>query len=178
LQQSKNGGAWAAVALPSPTAMSVSLARVPGNTYAYRLRATDDLANTSAWVAGSSAKVLARQESYAGIVYGGTWTTATLNSAYGGSLKYASSAKAIATLTFTGTSVAWVAPCSATRGKADVYVDGTLATTVDLYAATSQARMIVFSHSWATSASHTLQIRVKATSGRPRVDIDTFVVVR
>jgi len=178
LQQSKNGGAWSAVTLPAPTATSVSLSRAAGSTYAYRVRATDALANTSAWVAGSGGKLLARQESYAGIVYGGSWTTATVASAYGGSLRYASTSKAIATLTFTGSSVAWVAPRSATRGKADVYVDGVLATTVDLYAATAQARMIVFSQSGATATSHTLQIRVKATSGRPRVDLDAFVVVR
>jgi hypothetical protein len=178
LQQSKNGGAWSAVTLPAPTATSVSLSRAAGSTYAYRVRATDALANTSMWMAGSGGKLLARQESYAGIVYGGSWTTATVASAYGGSLRYASTSKAIATLTFTGSSVAWVAPRSATRGKADVYVDGVLATTVDLYAATAQARMIVFSQSWATATSHTLQIRVKATSGRPRVDLDAFVVVR
>ena len=177
LQQSKSGGAWSKVNLPSPAVSAVTLMRAPGYTYAYRVRATDAYGNTSTWARGTTVKLVARQEANASITYKGTWTTASVSSAYGGALRYASSSTASATLTFTGRNVVWVAPLAPNRGKADVYLDGVYVQTVDLYSASSVARSIVFSHSWASSGSHTLQIRVKGTSGRPRVDLDAFLLV-
>jgi len=177
LQQSKSGGAWSAVTLATPTSTSLTLTRAPGYTYAYRVRATDGVANVSGWVAGPSFKLSARQETSTSITYSGTWTATTNTTAYGGALKYATSSTATATETFTGRSVAWVAPRTPTRGKADIYIDGVYVTTVDLYSATTLSRSIVFTRSWSVSGAHTLQIRVKATSGRPRVDIDAFVVL-
>jgi hypothetical protein len=177
LQQSKNGGSWTALTLSGATATSASLTRTPGNTYRFRARATDSVGNRSTWVAGPTMSLIARQEGSSTIAYGGSWGSATASSAYGGALKYASTSTATATLTFTGRSVAWIAKRYSTRGVADVYVDGVLAATIDLYSALSQPRMIVFSRSWASSATHTLQVRVKATSGRPRVDVDAFLVI-
>lgn len=175
LQQSKNGGAWSSVTLPSGSATSVTLWRAPGDTFRYRARATDSLGNTSAWAAGPTAKVMAKQEGSAAVAYSGTWSSSSVSSAYGGGLKHATTSTARARFTFTGRSVAWVAPRAANRGRADVYVDGVFVTTVDLYSATSLPRSVVFSRTWASSGPHTLQIRVKATSGRPRVDVDGFV---
>jgi hypothetical protein len=177
LQQSKNGGAWTSVTLPNPTATSVTLLRTPGNTYRFRVRATDSVANTSAWLSGASSKLIARQEASTYVKYAGTWTPVTTTTAFGGTLAYAKSSTASATLTFSGRSVAWVAPVASNRGLADVYIDGVYVITVDLYAANLTPRSIVFSRSWSTSATHTLMIRVKATYSRPRVDVDAFVVV-
>jgi chitodextrinase len=178
LQQSKNGGSWTALTLSGAAATSASLTRTPGNTYRFRARATDSVGNRSSWVAGPTMSLIARQEGSSTIAYGGSWTSATASSAYGGALKYATRSTATATLTFTGRSVAWIAKRSTTRGVADVYVDGVLAATIDLYSASSQPRMIVFTRSWGSSAAHTLQVRVKATSLRPRVDVDAFLVIK
>ncbi len=93
-------------------------------------------------------------------------------------MKHAKTSGATAKLSFTGRNVAWVAPKSSTRGKADVYVDGAYVQTVDLYSSSTLSRQVVFSQSWATSESHTLEVRVLGTSGRPRVDIDAFVVLQ
>jgi hypothetical protein len=177
LQQSKSGGAWSAVNVPSPMASSVTLMRAPGYTYAYRLRATDTLSNRSKWVSGPTVKLVARQESSAAIAYKGTWTSASVSSAYGGGLRYAKSSTATATFSFTGRAVAWVAPLASSRGRADVYLDGVYQRTVDLYSAATVARSVVFSYSWSTTGTHTLQIKVKGTSGRPRVDVDVLLVV-
>jgi len=177
LQQSKNGGTWAAVTLPSATSTSVMLMRSPGNTFRYRARATDSVANTSAWAAGPTVTLSAKQEGSASITYGGTWTTVSTTSAYGGALKYATSSTATATLAFTGRSVAWVATRSPARGIADVYLDGVFAVHVDLYAASALPRSIAFARTFSAAGPHTLQIRVKGTVGRPRIDVDTFVLV-
>jgi hypothetical protein len=60
------------------------------------------------------------------------------------------------------------------RGAFQVYVDGKLRTTVDLYAPTPQPRMIV----WQTGLrhyGHDIRIVNLATPGRPRIDLDAVL---
>jgi hypothetical protein len=178
LQQSKDGAAFATITLNTPTQTAITLFRAPGHTFAYRVRATDTKGNTSLYVTGPTMTLTAKQETSSTIVYTSGWSTASPTSAYGGSLKYATSATARATFTFTGRAVAWIAPRNTNRGQAEVWVDGILASTIDLFASTSQPRMTVFTRSWTTSAQHTVQIRVKATVGRPRIDVDAFVFLK
>jgi hypothetical protein len=178
LQQSKNGGSWTTLTLATPTTTATTRFRPPGNYYRYRVRATDGKGNTSAYVYGPTFKLVAKQETSTFIVYSGSWTHVSSSTAYGGALNYAKSSTARATLTFTGRSVAWVAPRNTTRGIADVYVDGVFAQSIDLFAASLQPRMTVFTRSWTTSTTHTLQVRVKATLTRPRIDIDAFVFLK
>jgi hypothetical protein len=64
-----------------------------------------------------------------------------------------------------------------TRGQARVYVDGAYERTVDLGRATSASRLIMVLRSWPVAGRHTLEIRVVGTAGRPRVDVDAFVIV-
>ena len=178
LQQSRNGGAWTSVALPNPVATTLTLMRPPGSTFRFRVRATDTVGNTSAWVLAATFKLVVRQESNSAIGYAGTWTRAAASTAYGGALRYAKASTARATMSFTGSSVAWVAKLSSQRGAADVYVDGALAATVDLYSPTTLVRQIVFTRTWATPAKHTIQIRVRGTAGRPRVEVDALVFLK
>lgn len=88
-----------------------------------------------------------------------------------------SAAGASATITFHGRSVAWVSPWSPVRGKAKVYLDGKLVSTVDLYRATLSQRRIAFAWNWTTAATHTLKIVNEATAGHRRIDVDTIVVL-
>jgi hypothetical protein len=74
--------------------------------------------------------------------------------------------------------VSWVGPMGPTRGRARIYVDGTLVGIVDLRASGFSARRTLFSKSWSTSGAHTLTIRVAAASARPVVAIDELRVVR
>jgi probable HAF family extracellular repeat protein len=178
LQQSLNGGAYTNVTLPSTTTTTITPSLTPSATYRFRVAAKDKAGNVSAWAYGPSFKVSAYQENSTEVTYpAGTWTRAALSGSYGGYTKYAKTSGAKAKVTFTGSSVAWVAPQSSTRGKADVYVDGAYTSTVDLYASTAQARKVVFTKSWATSGNHTLEVRVLGTTGRPQVDVDAFVVL-
>jgi hypothetical protein len=178
LQQSTDGGAFATVALNTPTQTSITLFRTAAHTYAYRVRATDTKSNTSGFATGLTQKLIVKQENSADIVYSSGWTTASTSNAYGGAEKYAKSSTATATTTFTARAFAWVAPRYTSRGQAEVWVDGVLITTVDLFASTSQPRMTVFTRSWTTLAQHTVQIKVKGTAGRPRVDVDAFVFLK
>ena len=72
--------------------------------------------------------------------------------------------------------MAWVASRGPKRGKAKVYLDGVL-TKVDLYAASSSTGRMVFTATGLVAGPHTLRIVVNGTPGRPRVDVDGFVVL-
>ena len=83
-------------------------------------------------------------------------------------MRYATKAGAKATFTFNGSRVTWYGPVGPTRGQARVYVDGKLASTVDLHRSSFAARSAVFSKAWATAGKHTLVIEVVGTA-RPSV---------
>lgn len=59
-----------------------------------------------------------------------------------------------------------------------MWIDGQKVADVNLYSKTTQWRRTVFNTSWATSGTHTLEVRVSGTAGRPRVDVDAFIVIR
>jgi hypothetical protein len=110
--------------------------------------------------------------------YHGTWATSTSTTWWGGTARSSSTKGSTATFTFTGKSIAWVGLKAANRGKANVYVNGMLKATVDLYSATTLRQRIVWSANYSTSATRTVTIKVLGTSGRPRMDIDGFIVIR
>jgi hypothetical protein len=108
--------------------------------------------------------------------YYGTWPTVSSTSCSGGSERYATSAGASATYTFTGRSIGFVTTTSATRGTARIYVGGVLLATVDLRSSTTRYRVIAWQGHWSTYATRTIKIVVSGTAGRPRVDLDAFAV--
>jgi hypothetical protein len=57
-----------------------------------------------------------------------------------------------------------------------VYVAGVLKATVDLRATSAHTRQVVWSIVYTTSATRTVTIKVLGTAGRPRVDVDGFLV--
>jgi FG-GAP-like repeat/FG-GAP repeat len=191
LQQSVNGGPYTNIALPSATATTISPSLAPGpNTYRYRVTATDNASNVSAWVAGPSFKVSTYQESSSAIVDTGSWTTSALSGAYGGSVQSASALGKNATFTVpSGTkNVEWISYRGPNRGKAQVWLDGvqqdanptlTGIQPFDLYSSTAQARKVVFSKAVSSTTSHKLEVRVlgqkNGSSTSTRVDIDAFV---
>ena len=71
--------------------------------------------------------------------------------------RYSKTKGATATLTFTGTDVAWVSTRDTNRGKAKVYIDGVKQAVVDLKASAPKANVIVFSAGGLTAGQHTIQ---------------------
>jgi uncharacterized delta-60 repeat protein len=179
LQQSVDGGSYNSVSLPSASSTSRTLLLAPGHNYRYRVRATDDNGNESVWKYGSRFAVDAHQETGTNIAYTGTWKSQSLTSASGGTIAYSTVSGATAELAFAGRSVTWVAPKTSNRGQAEVWLDGRKVATVDLFSATAQARRLVYAaNGLDPSVTHTLQVKVLGTAGRPRVDVDAFVVLR
>ncbi len=93
-------------------------------------------------------------------------------------MRYSTSAGSSATLPFTGRGVAWVSPKTTGRGQAEISIDGAYVATIDLASGPSGPRWIAFTRSWPDTAPHKITVRVLGTTGRPRVDIDAFVVLR
>jgi hypothetical protein len=182
LQRSTNGGAYTDETLSKATATSKTVSLSPGSAYQFRVRAMDRAGNFSEWTYGPQFFLDAHQETSEMTTYSGTWTQQADSSAYGGGLKYAGVKGHKAQFSFAGRNVAWVAPKDVNRGRAEVWVDGVKKKTIDLYSSAAQPRRAVYTQSWSTSGTHTLEVRVLGTkntaSSGTRVDVDAFVVLR
>ena len=175
--RSIDGGTFTTI-LAGTTAVALNAGASSGHTYRFEVRATDALGNVGGWLPGPTLHPTLYQQSYSGISYHGTWTTATSTNFSGGSAKYATAAGAYATYTFTGRGVAFVTTRASTRGSVKVYIDGALVTTLSCYATSSTVRWVGFAQTWASSGTHTLKLVVVGTSGHPRVDVDAIEVLR
>jgi hypothetical protein len=175
LQRQVNGGAWGAVTLPTAATKTIDESLTLGSLYRYRVSATDGNGNASSWVYGRTVQPVISQESSTAISYGGSWTTASTTYASGGSLKYATAAGSSATFSFSGSSVLWVGYLGSNRGSANVYVDGVLKATINLYSPTYASKRIAFAYNWGSNAGHTIKVVVVGTAGHPRIDVDAFV---
>jgi hypothetical protein len=71
-----------------------------------------------------------------------------------------------------------VAPTSSLRGKATIYIDGVYKVTIDLRSSSYVYRRIVYVGNWSSVGTHTIELRVAGTSGRPTVSLDGFVVLQ
>ena len=153
----------------------VELAR--SHTYRFRARAMDNDGNWSSWAYGPTFLARLVQQSAGSVDYTKTWTT-TSNAAFSsGSVRYSKTAGASVSYRATGRAFAFVTTKGPTGGGAD-YVNGVLKATVDLYSATSRYRVQVWTKRYTGSAARTIKVVVLGTSGRRRVDVDAFVVLK
>jgi len=143
----------------------------------FRVEAVDDSGNTGS-VEGESFAVAAYQEKSGAISYRESWARRYSRSALAYHQRSSGERDARARLSFTGFAVAWVARTGPTSGRARVYVDGRYVRTVDLWDWKARARRVVYSRRFATNGPHALTVVVRGTRGRPRIDVDAFVVLR
>lgn len=180
LQRRENNAAWTVVPLAEPLSQSVLLQMMPGREYRFRVRATDILNALGQFATSSAGTLNLRQEWSSGIRYSGGWPTVTSSGLSGGSARFATAAGSSASISFDGTSVAWVTGKGPQRGRARVYLDGISIATIDLYAPTNRSRQIVFARNGLTSGSHTLRIVAlgNGASSGTRVDLDAIIVLK
>jgi subtilisin len=179
VEHSVNGGAFGGTVSTSAetrTAAFRSLAFAA--TYRFRVRAQDSDGDWSPWVETAVAVLPSSvSDRSTGLAYRGTWRQNTSSPATNGSITTSSTAGATVRYRFTGLGVAVVAPTSATRGKARVYIDGVYRATIDLRTSTLQHRRVVYARTFSTTGTHTIELRVLGTAGRPMVSLDAFVVL-
>lgn len=182
LEQEIDDGGFVEVSQPfTSTGRTVTLTSIPGAQYQHRVRAFDVRLASSAWAYSRTVDLLAVQEADAAIAYSGAWDDATNASFFGGGAKYASTAGATATVTFTGASVGWVTTQGNGRGIVEIWLDGVKVRTVDLYTPTLRRRQLLFARNGLARTEHTLEIRVTGTHNQTstgaRVDLDAFIVI-
>ena len=95
----------------------------------------------------------------------------------GGSVRRSTERSASVKYEFTGKGIAFVTTEADKRGRARIYINGNLQATIDLSDPT-RYRVLAWQRTWATSATRTIKVVVVGTSGRPRVDVDAFVVLK
>jgi hypothetical protein len=175
LQRSVNGGTFASVALPSPTATAITQTLSAGKSYRYRVAAMDCAGNISGFTAGVAFTPALVDETSASVSYSGSWTSATDTSAFAGTLHVTTSAGASVTFSATSTRrIAFIAPQATNEGQVNLYVDGVFVKTVDLIASAAKPRQVIYQKAFGTLGAHSLRVENVATSGRPQIDADAF----
>ena len=178
LARSTNGGVtWTTVSASLATP-SASVTVPSSGTVRFRVRAVDRADNTGAWATGRTLSPRLVQQSSSAVKYAGTWRSTSGTAYSGGSARYAKAARASARYTFTGRSIALVTTMAPTRGKVKIYVNGAHVATVNLYATTAKYRVLAWQKTWSASGTRTVKLVVVGTSGRPRVDLDAFAVLK
>jgi hypothetical protein len=175
--RSINGGAWVIVKTAT-TLTSFDTTLSPGRSYRFRVRTRDAAGNVSPWVEGSVLRPALTQQSSSAIRYRGTWYSARHTGYSGSYVRYTRSSAASATYAFKGRGIALVTTVAPGRGKVKVYIDGVHVRTVDLYRSSTSYRVLAFSHWFSWYGTHTIKLVGLGTSGRPRVDLDAFAVIR
>ncbi len=75
-------------------------------------------------------------------------------------IKYSASKGDYVELTFNGTSVEFYTHTNAWRGMADIYIDGTKVTTIDMYSKEDVFNALIFKKTNLKEGNHTLKIEV------------------
>ncbi len=149
-----------------------------GTSYRYATRTLSTTGKVSQTAYGQFVETALFQEGTSLARYSGSWTTTASSTASGGKLRTSTQANAYVEFKRAAMSTAVIGRRGPTSGKAKIYVDGVLASTIDLYHATAQSRVVLFSRAWYTVATHTIRVVVLGTPGRPRIDIDGFAIAR
>lgn len=113
--------------------------------------------------------------------HGGGWTNGEFDSAYGKSFKYSNIKGAYAEYTFKGSSISYIASKEFNRGYANIYLDGSLQDTVDLYAPknSTKRQVEVFTKGGLDpNVEHTIKVEVSGnknpSSTGTYIDVDAF----
>jgi hypothetical protein len=176
IQHRAGDGSWHNVILRDRLATHATFFLKADRSHVFRVRARDKAGNLSSFVAAPKVQPQIVQSSSATL--SGTWKAAPDAKASGGGTRYATDQGAKASLAFRGRAIGVVAQRGPGRGLADILVDGKKVATIDLQAAALQERRVVYSTHWISLGEHTISIVVVGTTGRPRVDLDAFVVLR
>jgi hypothetical protein len=149
---------------------------------AWSRAATNYVTRVMAYFGGPDAGVEARtpthrySERSATIDYEGSWRSARHGGYAGKAVRYATGDGATASITFTGSRIAWKGPVGPTRGKARILIDGKVVKTVNLRRSSFDPSATIYSVSWKTAGRHTFKIEVVKTPGHKLVAIDELVV--
>jgi subtilisin family serine protease len=178
-QWSRDGGAWTGTVSTSSSTRSAVRNLAFNGSYLFRVRARDAAGNWSTWAETPVPyRITHTGDRAAALQWGGTWSNVTSSSATTDTLRSTTRNGATVRYTFTGKGIAVVMPRSSSRAWVEVRIDGTYLDKVSLYASSTKARQIVFSKTWSTSTTRTIELRTVTSSSRKLVSLDAFIVTR
>ena len=175
LEGSVDGGPWVEIGFseePSGVVVVPKDARVR-----FRVTPVDFDENLGTPAVSASFRTKLVQQSAGAIRFKGTWRSSSDALYSGGSVRRSTERLASAKYEFTGKGIAFVTTEAVNRGRARIYINGNLQATIDLSDPT-RYRVLAWQRTWSTSATRTIRVVVVGTSGRPRVDVDAFVVLK
>jgi hypothetical protein len=172
----KENGTWHDRGNFAAGTSSVRIGLTGGGTYKVAVRAKDVAGNLSGFAYGPTFTVETKDDQI--FTLGGGFGRYAWVEAFGGTSLSSSTANDTVRLSFTGREAALVAPKFATAGRATVYCDDQPNGVVDLYAASLTPRLVATRCEFAQNGPHTIKLVLEGTSGRPRFDVDAFVVLR
>lgn len=94
---------------------------------------------------------------------GGRWVSSSSGAYSGGGYAYSYTAGSTLRMSFTGTSVAWIGPKTASYGQAEIWLDGVKQGTVSQYAAATSFAETIWQAEGLEDRFHTLTIKVLGT---------------
>jgi subtilisin family serine protease len=170
-------GSWTILASALTTrSYKVSL---PFNTATqFGIAARDGAGNVGPQAESPAVTAVLLQDGTSLAKYAGTWSRVSASSASNGSLHASTRAGASVEFKTTARAISIVGRKGPNNGKAKIYVDGAYVQTIDLYRSSTQYRVVVFNRSWSTNGLHSVKLVVVGTSGRPRVEVDAFPILR
>jgi DUF1680 family protein len=172
-----SGSTPAPTATPTPTLTPTA---TPTPVFTPTSTPTPTPTPTGAPTATPTPAVIKVNDDNAGITYGGgTWTdNNSVPGYYNTDAHYIDQAGRYAQFTFTGTSIKWIGGKNTDHGKAEIYIDGTLDTTLDTYASSWLKQQVLYTKAGLTGGSHTIKIVVTSTknasSSGYTQDVDAF----
>lgn len=179
VQHSLDGVTWSTISTAAITRSATFRGLAASASHRFRVRAQDSDGDWSAWAETLDPYWISSVgDRSTMLTYRGTWRHVTSSPAIGDTLTTTTARGATVTHRFIGRGVAIVAPTSWTRGKATIYIDGVYRKTIDLRTSTLHNRRVVYALDFGVSGTHTIQLRVLGTSGRPTVSVDAFVILR
>ncbi|QGQ94271.1 DUF4082 domain-containing protein [Paenibacillus psychroresistens] len=98
-----------------------------------------------------------------GIAYTGAWTYGAASGYVSGDQHYSSTNGNYAQLAFVGTSIKWIGPKNVDCGISQIYIDGVLTATVDLYASTWLKQQVLYSNTTLANTGHTIKVVITNT---------------
>ena len=170
-------GSWTTV----DSVVTERLLKLPmtfGAVTQFAIAARDGAGNVGPQAESPAVKATLLQEGTSLARYVGSWSSTRSSTASNGTMRTSTRAGASVEFKRDARAIAVVGRQGPTSGKARVYVDGVYVQTIDFYRSTSRAKVVVFSRSWPSPGVHSVKLIVSGTSGRPRVDIDAFAVIR
>jgi hypothetical protein len=172
------GGAWSTIASGLTGRTLITPLTLSTQTQ-FAIVATDTVGNVGPAAESAAVTPTLYQEKTSLATYTGRWTNTISSTASNRNLRTSTQAGASVTFRRSGiAAVAVVGRQGPTSGRASIYVDGVLVTTIDTVRSVARNKVVLFSKWWPTAGTHTVKVVVAGTAGRPRIDIDGFAVIR